>query len=226
MRPGRVLAGSVLVALGVILLADRLSPSVDAGAILADWWPLAIVAAGVLQMVHSSGSSFSSALVVLLGLLLLAGNLELIPGTGLGAWWPVLLIVLGLRVLYRGTARSRAAGRPGHLDAMVLFSERDLAVPPRWKGGTVTVLFGGATVELAPPGPEGASLDVSAVLGGVEVVVPAEVAVRVSGFPILGAVRDSTGEGGSGPEVRVRATAVLGRVEVRHTRSGGPLGRS
>jgi hypothetical protein len=78
------------------------------------------------------------------------------------------------------------------------------------------VLFGGATVELAPPHAGGATLSVSAFLGGVEVVVPAGVPVRVAGFPILGMIRDSTREEGQGPAVRVRATATLGRVAVRH----------
>ena len=231
MRPGRILAGLVLVALGVLFLVDQLSDAVDAGPVIGDWWPSILVAIGVLQFVHSPRSYFASSVLVLLGLLLLAGNLGVTEGVDLGAAWPVLLIVLGLRLLYRGAAsRAAAVGIRGGpesatMDALVLFSERDLSAGQGFRGGWVTALFGGATVDLreAELAEEGARLTVSAVLGGVDVLVPESWQVRLSAFPILGGVRDGTRAGakpgaeeGPRPRLYVDATAFLGRVEVKH----------
>jgi predicted membrane protein len=217
LRPGRILAGLVLVALGTLFLADRLSPRVDVWGVIGDWWPLVIIAAGVLQLIHSSAPSFPSVVVILVGAVLLVDTLDLIEGTAVGLWWPIVLIAIGFQLLYRGTVR-RSAVAKGQIDALVLFSERDIAPTPGWRAGGVTVVFGGATIDLrtSPPAQNGARLRVTAVLGGVDVLVPQGWQGRVAGFPILGSVRDGTQAGSTTPPVTVTATAVFGRVEIRH----------
>lgn len=213
--------GLVLVALGGLLLADRLSGgALRVGAVLADWWPTVLIAGGLLQLFHAPRAYFGALLVTGLGLLLLLENLGVVPDAGFGAWWAVLLILLGLRLLSRGFGRRspRARFPEGALDAFVFFGERDVVAGRPFLGGRVGVLFGGATVDLraADAPPEGAALEVTAAFGGAEVLVPVGWDVRFSGFPILGAAIDRTGAAPEGaPRLDIRATAVLGRIEVR-----------
>lgn len=93
------------------------------------------------------------------------------------------------------------------------FGKRPFA--PGWKEETVVAVFGGGEVDLvgAPP-VDGARLTAVAVFGGIEIVVPAGSRVTLSGLSLFGG-RDVKVSPGDGPEIRLRAVAVLGGIEVK-----------
>jgi predicted membrane protein len=82
-------------------------------------------------------------------------------------------------------------------------------------------VFGGVTIDLrnAQLDPEGARLDVTALLGGVEILVPKGWRVTTSGTPILGGIDNKTaGEAAEGPELRIDALTILGGTDIKHER--------
>jgi hypothetical protein len=97
-----------------------------------------------------------------------------------------------------------------------------------WRGGEVTVLFGGAELDLrdALPASEGGNLEVTAVFGGADILVPRTWVVDLKGTPILGAIDDHTrvdAETDESPDpssmlprLTIRATAIFGSVDVKH----------
>jgi hypothetical protein len=91
----------------------------------------------------------------------------------------------------------------------------DRPIPPGWTNETIVAFLGGGEVDLtqSPPG-ENARLKAVAVLGGIDIKVPAGSRVHVSGLSLLGG-RDIKVEPGEGPEMRMRLVAVLGGIEVK-----------
>jgi hypothetical protein len=88
----------------------------------------------------------------------------------------------------------------------------------RVEGGLVAVgLLGNARIDLshATIDDAGVQITANAILGAVDIVVPANARVKVTGFPLLGALSPTVEPGPvDGPRVEVKAFALLGSVTV------------
>jgi hypothetical protein len=91
-----------------------------------------------------------------------------------------------------------------------------------FRGGRVDVAFGGAKIDLRGAGlaTEGARLQLSAVFGGIDVLVPTDWAVVVNARPILGGIENKTTPiaptGASGPALHIDATASFAGITVKN----------
>jgi hypothetical protein len=219
-NPGRVLVGLILVSLGVVYLLDQ-SDVLDAGDTISRWWPAVIVALGVLQYVSDRRTLIGSAVLVAVGLILLGIRLDLVGNWIWGVFWPLAVIVLGIWILAGRTARGGDQATGDGVAAFTALSGRTVrSASATFSGGHVTAILGGLEVDLrdATPAP-GAVLSATAILGGVDVIVPEGWDVTVSGTPILGGWDDTTRRdvvGPGSPRLEVRALTILGGLEVRH----------
>jgi hypothetical protein len=135
---------------------------------------------------------------------------------------PALLILIGIFII-----AGRRPGRGGTTEAgdrvngFNIFSGSQVASHSnQFQGGSVGVLFGGAEIDLrdARPAP-GASLDVFAAFGGVEVKVPQGWQVTTRGLPIFGGFDNATTKDTlppDAPHLEINATVLFGGLEVRH----------
>jgi hypothetical protein len=218
MNPGRVFFGSLVLALGGLLLLDVFGV-LSAGEVIAAWWPLALVAAGVVSFAVNP-RHWLAPLILTVG-----GGSLLLATTGVVDTWavvgPVLLVVFGFALIVgRGFGR-RSAETGDEISSFSMFAGEELASHShQFKGGNVGVLFGGAELdltdaELAP----GAALDVFAAFGGVEIKVPDGWDVRTKGFPLLGGIENVTVKDKvpvGAPTLDVNATALFGGLEIKH----------
>ena len=215
---GAVPFGLVLIALGVVLLLDNLDV-VDATDLLAGWWPVAVIGAGVWWL--AAGARWAGLAIVVVGLLLLATTLDLVDADAGNLVFPVVSLVLGGALLNAG-ARVRAArgadGRPvdvfawghddaggwptGDLAATAVFGDARLVVGADVGDGRVTVtvrsMFGDVRVE-APHGWRIVD-HTTRVLGDVELprdrpTAPDAPVVELHGLALLGDVRVSVLDG-------------------------------
>ena len=150
MNPGRLLVGGVLIALGIVFLLDRLGVA-QAGTLIAALWPLMIIAAGVLQMAVTRRAHVGAAIVVLVGLILLAASLNLLPANAWGLFWPVVLIAVGVLFMAGVITRGRVH-QPDQRDQAQAFSvfggQRVINESPQFRGASLTAFFGGVTLDL------------------------------------------------------------------------------
>jgi hypothetical protein len=213
---GRILWGLVLLALGGILLADQLGTAVDAGSVIAGWWPTVIIAAGLLRLLDQPPDRTGALVLVAIGGVLLLWRQGLLD---LAIVLPAALIAGGLWVLLRrprGGSAVVAGSQP--LELLAVLAGRDVRVSgDSFAGGEATAVLGGLELDLrgALLDGEGAKLELVAVLGGVDVKLPTGWDVRISGTSILGGTDDRTLPAVAGaPRLDIAATSVLGGVTV------------
>jgi predicted membrane protein len=220
---GRLLLGLVLLGVGAVLLAGY-AGLVDAGEVFSRWWPLVVVAAGLLKFVGHPRDVGGAVAVTGVGVVLLAWQLDLVGALLL----PLVLIGAGIVVLFRTPHAEAAQVRDPSLSLLAIFGSRDTHVTaPRFEGGRAIAVFGSVDLDLRETTlpREGATLEVVAVFGEVEVVVPMGWAVEVTGPAVLGDLDDRTlGAPAGAPVLNVRVSVLLGDVELRtdaatHTRT-------
>lgn len=220
---GAVPFGLALIVLGILLALDNLEV-VDASDLLAGWWPLAVVAAGIWWSV--TGSLVSGLATVTVGGMLLVATLGVVELPLGRLVFPGILVIVGGSLLQAGV-RLRAAQAevddrppvgPGRAAAAgagsPTASERQLAGP------TATAVFGDARLVVGDDGRDTDRLVVTttAVFGDVRVEVPSgwrleNRITRLLGDVTLPKVQPSYPES---PVVVLHGLVALGDVRVRY----------
>jgi hypothetical protein len=189
--------GLLIIAVGVILLLDQ-------EGIVRAWdvwkfWPLILVAHGLRQLVRAESAPER-----------LWGVVEIVFGVVfqldyLGYryfqfthTWPLLVIGAGLWIIYWALRPAdRTAGKWSHLDfhRVDVFGGGKVRVASKnFRGGQWIAVFGGSQVDFTDAEPEGneATLELFAVFGGGEIIVPQTWEVVVRGVALFGGHNDET----------------------------------
>jgi hypothetical protein len=116
-----------------------------------------------------------------------------------------------------GTAGTRHLRQTETFAAILGGSERKGAWRPA-RSSRAFALLGGIELDfrdaVMPPGVT--EISVFCMLGGLEITVPPELNVELSGIPVLGGFENNAGAGSAaGPTLRINGVAILGGVEVK-----------
>jgi hypothetical protein len=215
----------LLIILGLLILFNNLGVA-SFDLTLGTWWPLLLIIIGLQQLVSSRFTNLFALVLLFLGVTFQLRNLRLINAKQISLFWPFLLILLGLILLFRfGSGRGRLPETsPNHTaDVVVLFGGVDRRIAsPSFIGGNVTALFGGAQLDLRGSQlPEGTSvLNVQAIFGGADLILPEGWTVEVRGIPIFGSIEDQRKEqrgpqDTSGQRLLINALVLFGGIELK-----------
>ena len=222
---GRIFWGLVLILVGVLFLLDRMG-RMDFGSLFSKYWPLILIFAGIVHlMANNFRNAAGGVILIIIGGFFMLANLEIL---GRSAWhyvWPLLIIILGIWVLFglsgRRSPESSLGAKENDLDAFVMLSGHERRIESQnFRGGKATAILGGMDLDLTQARlAEGrASLELTVIMGGIEVKVPQSWRVEVDGHPLLGGIEDAhTHVPGTetAPTLHVRATAILGGIEIK-----------
>lgn len=233
----RVFIGLVVLTLGVLWTADNLG-MLDASQVVR-WWPLIAITWGLM---HALGIGARRRVIlgviwVIVGVVFMLNALD-ITNVSIFDLWPLFLLVVGGSMVLRGwrgtssVSASTDAGSRLNASAFMAASERKV-VAQDFRGGDVTAVMAGLTVDLrgAQLAADGARLDVYAMWGGIEILIPEGWRIVAEVTPILGSFEDTTMSttDTSAPTLTVRGEAVMGGIEVKHASrahkryEGGPF---
>lgn len=235
----RLVFGLAIMALGALLTLDNLGV-LDARPLLR-FWPVALIAMGVAKLMQpaATGQRTSGIIWLSLGVAFLLHSLRLIDFDKL---WPVVLLVIGARIVWKAAVRSprpskaerirRAlvdSGAPVADTSLQMESDsvvRTVAVmggvsrgtnSQDFQGGEAVAIMGGCEINLRQArmaGPE-AVIDTLAIWGGVDIYVPEDWEVVNKGFALMGGFGDQTRRPAE-PKGRLVVTglAVMGGVDI------------
>lgn len=220
MNTGRAVLGITFVTLGGLMLLDQ-ADVLDAGAIIADWWPVLLLVLAALELLARPARRITAAVFAIIGVVLLAATTGVLGASAWALLWPTLVILLGLWLLLRA-GRSSGEGTATHdgdFDVTGVFSGRKVASTANPLGhGNATAVFGGVELDLAGARIEDrATLEVVAVFGGVDIRVPPGWRIELDGPAIFGGLENHVPSppDPTAPTLRITATAIFGGVEVK-----------
>ena len=207
--------GVLLTLVGTIFLLDNLG--IINGTQLFRFWPMLLVIAGLFNIVDRDRRSWGFILLVV-GAFLQLNQLGLAHFSW-AAFWPIILIAVGLLVLWNSlTSRKSPPASPAAggdprttVNGAAIFSGLERRVTTQdFRGGHVTAIFGGIELDLSEANIQGdeATLEVNAIFGGAEIRVPNSWQISYSGSPVFGGVEDKT-RVRSSDEVSASKTKVL-----------------
>lgn len=244
---GRLIIGLAVLTVGVLLLLNNLGIGIEIEIRqVLRLWPVIFLILGINWLILSFGSTaseagrkvffswgqFLTALVfIAFGAVFLGRNLGLFKvdlSIIFNLLWPVILILVGFSLL-RG--RSQNGGSGGRL---VVMGGTKVGAEQPWKleSGSYFALMGSIEIDLTAAEIEAGEtlLDLTAIMGGIEVRIPSDLAVIYDGSAILGGVTFKDQEdggivGGRRVEqniasdadkiVRIQARAIMGGVEIK-----------
>jgi predicted membrane protein len=224
-----VVLGATIIAIGVLLLLDNLGimPPVNLG----DYWPVILIAFGLARLTNTSSPSslIWGGAITAAGALLLLNNLKLIYFP-VHLFWPVLVIAFGASMLFRAAEAHRYVGTaPGGVacngpscNSWSVFGgvERRIETDD-FQSAYISAIFGGVKLDLrrAQIKQGRAIIDVNAVFGGVEMMVPENWSVVVEATGVFGGIEDKTRPpqqtpGQPNPVLVVTGAAAFGGVSI------------
>lgn len=221
---GRVLLGLTILALGVLFLLDS-ADALDADQAIEHWWPVPLVAAGILTLAERPPAIIRGLVLTAVGVVLLLFTTEVIDENGWAYVWPALLILAGVSIVARGRARAVLEGARAEdvIRSTAVFGGPKLVCSSqRFQGAWLTAILGGITLDLrdARPAEGGASVNATVAFGGVDLIVPEGWRISVRSTPIFGGVEDKTDHlatlDDDAPALHVDAVTFFGGVEIKH----------
>ncbi len=230
MDRSKSLLGIVIIIAGVVLLLNNLGIS---SINIFAYWPVLVIVAGLNSLVFGSKDKTSkviSSFVALLGTILLLNSLDLADVNlqmVFRFFWPVLIILVGLNIFL-----GRSFSGKTNTAFMGGMERGNKTTPWPLESGSYLAFMGGIELDLryAQIAEGETILDLTAVMGGIEIKVPADLPIIADGTAVLGGVeffgKASGGVFGSVSNeqvitedskkfVRIQARALMGGIEVK-----------
>ena len=219
-RISSVLWGLIFIAAGIGIVG-HMAGAWEFHLLFAGWWTLFIIVPAVLGMIEH-GIRIGNSIGLVLGVALLACCQGWLPWEVLSRMLvPTVMILIGGILVFKNLfhlnlGRVKVPNEK-RMEELVVFSGKNLVVQDQFYGMDSEAIFGGLTIDLRGAKiEENISIDAMAVFGGVDILLPANVSVKLSDLSLFGGCSNSRNYSPvDGPTVYVNATALFGGVEVK-----------
>lgn len=212
----QLVAGLVFVLVGVLLILDKFG---IVGGILSTWWPMAIVALGVAELLSKPRGYLWGIIVVAVGVILQVNNLDIISVNPWEFFWPALVILFGISLISNSGGRTKTGSSGDEHMSAILGGVEQTNTSKDYKGGSVTAVLGGAKIDLRKAViKKEANLQVFVLAGGVELLVPEGVLIKPQASCILGGIEDGRKNIDTTKDVPVlyiTGTVTMGGIEIK-----------
>jgi predicted membrane protein len=215
--------GTVLIIIGLAFLLDQFNV-MGFSQVISTWWPIVIIVVGIYSITRNINSFFSGAVILEVGVLLQADNLDILPNGFWSAFWPIFLIIIGISfIVNRAGKKNRKISWHDNHEEFVLFSgAKKTIVSDNFMGSSMSVMFGGAEIDLTHVklGTNEPVLDFSVIFGGIDLRVPEGWIIKQSGLPIFGGFSDKTRRYIDTPEnpviLHIKYSVIFGGIDVKN----------
>ncbi len=230
-----ILLGLIILLFGITLLLSNLGMDIDLGEIISTYWPVLLIAWGIDNLIpqreKTNGRNLLVPLIVLfLGVLILGRNLGYYYFDLSLFWrlfWPLVLILAGFNIL-RGAVKTGSTGWA----VMSGIEQKNRGWQLRDK--SYIAFMGGIELDLTRADiPTGETfLDLTAVMGGIDIFVPDDIDITCSGTGLLGGIeflQESSGgvlfnknfeykTAGTDKKIIINCRAFMGGIEIKNAK--------
>lgn len=216
----RVIFSLTLIILGVGYLIDAFEIW-HFGGIVADWWPLIIMAVGLRNISKSRHSIFNGVIVLLVGTMLLASTLDFIHTGFWEIFWPMIIILIGVKLILGSSHKFQIWKRkPQDNEINCIFSSAKHIIDDSNAGdGAVNCIFGSVYLDYrnVENPPELIKMEVNSIFGSVKIKIPTQWSFEAKGTPIFGELDDDTKHFANSSELttlRINYYSIFGSVKI------------
>ena len=223
---GNTLWGIVLVVIGVILTLNALDIT-NINIFFNGWWTLLIIIPSAIELIARE-NKFWSAVWLIIGILLLLACRDILD---FDLIWkltiPVLLILVGINLIFKDKIDRKMEKKRKELKEKGQQMEEYCATfgeikedfnNQEFNGANVTAVFGSVDLDLRKAViNEDKFVKTSAIFGGIEILVPENVNIKVKSVPIFGATSNKTGRKFDEklPTIYVDSFCMFGGVDIK-----------
>jgi predicted membrane protein len=223
---GRIFAGLVIIVAGVIFLLANMN-KLDFGDFISMYWPMILILIGLSHLLTSGFRNAGVALfLIAIGAFFQLNNWGVLGGRVWAYFWPLLIIAAGLWIIFKPRPKGFGENAPeiqdDDLGAFVIFSGlKRRFESDKFRGGKATAILGGLELDLtqAKLKDNQATIELTAILGGIDLFVPRDWKVIVDSSAILGGVDDKHKTAPATTiqmTLYVKATAILGGIDIKN----------
>lgn len=213
----RIVTGLAILAVGVLALFNSLN-IVSIGDLFHNWWPMAVIIGGVLIFANNPREFVWPLIIIVAGTLLQLRALDVIEVNPWQLFWPLVIIAVGISTLLNRSPSGKASTNPSDSVSVILAGSNAKNTSDDYKGGKATAILGGIELDLSGATIKNeATLNLYAMLGGIEIKVPKGWQVKSAITPIAGAIEIKTAPTDKdAPTLTLVGDVVLAGVEVKH----------
>ena len=215
--------GLTLIAVGILFILDTLNV-MDFGDIISDWWPAILIIIGLIKL-RGLDRGAGLIFIVIGGVLLLTVH-DIFQWSSVWKLWPLILIFIGLSMIFKGRQKKwklsdESTIGDDYIHSNAVFGGVEHTVTAQnFKGGDAMALFGGVELDLrqAKISTEGCKMHVTALFGGVDITLPDDCNVIITGTPIFGGIENKSrgkSEAGTLKNIYLHCTVVFGGIEIK-----------
>lgn len=190
------------------------------------WWTLFIIIPSILSIIQHGPKPFSVSAFII-GVMLLLSNrgyfdYDLVQNLAV----PVVFIVIGVCILVKALGfnfhtRETVTNKDGLIDYSAVFSGQNIIFNENelFTGASLNAIFGAVKLDLRSAIiNEDAVIDSTAIFGGIDIFLPGDVNVKITGTPIFGGVSNKrmvTKDIPNAPTVFINGVAMFGGVDIK-----------
>ncbi|MGC4034931.1 MAG: LiaF-related protein [Chitinophagaceae bacterium] len=201
-RRGRIWTGIFFLIVGGVALARSFMVPIP------EWlfnWQTLLITIGFFIGIRNNFQGAAWLILIIIGCAFLLNDYFFAGGLR-DHTWPVILIVLGIMFILRPIRNSLQKKRFAMMDednsiprddkfadlTIIFGSSKKKIQTPDFSGGDITAIFGGAELNLIKADIKGkVHIDVTAICGGVDLIIPSDWTIQSELVTIMGAVKDN-----------------------------------
>ena len=224
-KVNRILWGLVFIVLGVIVALNALD-IIDFNIFFNGWWTLLIIIPCFIGLFDSSNEGKIGNIVgLIIGvvlLLLCQGWLRF--DLVIKLFVPAILVFIGIYLIFGNLFRNKIVDKVNEIKSKgngeaitATFSEQFVTKnDEKFESANVDAIFGSVVLDLTKAKiKDEAVVTVSAIFGGVDIIVPKDVEVKVKSTPIFGGVSNRCKTKDAKKIIYVDALALFGSVDIK-----------
>lgn len=222
----RLITGIFILLAGTLLLADNFGMlSYEIKRYLFRW-EVILIGIGIISLFTSPKKGFGIVMIAIGGAFYLKG-LFYFSFNFWQLFWPAMLIIIGLVIIFHhhshcGPKNISKVSDSDVLDEVSIFGSTERIINSEvFKGGKLTAIFGGQKIIFtkAKLAPGKNTIEIFALFGGFEIVVPDSWRVKINVTPIFGGFSDKkkfyTTNSESESELIITGTVIFGGGEIK-----------
>lgn len=192
---GRGIIGIVLILIGIAFIGRTLDffPRHIMHRVFS--WEMILIVLGVI-FISTRENKTTGWILLIIGLVFLVPDVVHIPYSVRRLFWPSILIIIGLLIIFRSANVRKISAKTGssdYIDDIAILGGGDkIITSDNFMGGRITALFGGSKIDLtkATLAPGQNVIDMFCMFGGSTIIVPENWNIKIEVVSILGGFSD------------------------------------